>query len=263
MGDGADKEDEKEDEEEIARKVAAIFEETEEERPYRWRGKSRNKELRELNGGVAMWKDLVNTAKARRKNPMRDWKRGCMVVGKLDMMGLKGGEKVLSPACINVQNGTFAMAVHPDAGKVVFVAHGYAVKEIEVPECDNKWQEETVVDLGTVQMRKLSGSDKRSVAFKTPTSGGSNKVQVEMAASVANMGKWNLIALNSRGKTNPVKMEMQGELWKGTFGGGIRNTVGGCANCVYEVRIKNARGRTFKREADLTTVRALELGNVN
>ena len=247
--------------EDVSAKVEAMFDD---DGPAIWSGKSRLKNIRELPGGLSVWKELVNTAKARRRNPMRDWKQGCIVVGKLDMWGLQNNDKILSPACINPLNNTFAMAVHPEAGKIVFVVHGYAVKEIAVPESENKWQDGMVVDLGTVKMRKLTGGDRRSVAFKTPIMGGSNKVQVEMVVNVSNMCKWNLIPLNNRGsKTNTVKMEMQGEVWTGTFGGGVRNNITGCANCLYEVRIRNNRGRTVKKEADLTDARALELGNVS
>ena len=201
-------------------------------------------------------RDMVQRANRLKGGSFGMWDRGCLAFGRLKLEGYSADcREVAAWAILDEHTGDFAIAVHPGKGKAVFLKHGYAPLEVEVPESSQAWRDDRAVDLGTVEMRRLPAKASAMVSFRAVLAPGAGKAQLELTLVNDNpsssVGRWD-------GKYQTPRVCA----YSRTVENGQQVSVGNCVRARYILTLKAANGRTYRRELDFTREKYLNLGDL-
>lgn len=145
--------------------------------------------------------------------------------------------------------------MHPGKGKAVFLKHGYAPLEVEVPESGREWLDDRAVDLGTLELGRIRAQASAMVSFRAVLSPGAGKAQLELTLvndrPSSSVGRWD-------GKRQTPRVCAVSR----TVENGQQVSVGNCVRARYILTLKTANGRTYRRELDFSREKYLNLGDV-
>ena len=201
-------------------------------------------------------RELVQRANRLKGGSFGMWDKGCLAFGRLKLEGYSSGcREVASWAIVDERTGDFAIAVHPGKGKAVFLKHGYAPLEVEVPESGREWRDDRAVDLGTLELGRIRAQASAMVSFRAVFAPGAGKARLELTLvndrPSSSVGRWD-------GKHQTPRVCAVSR----TVENGQQVSVGNCVRARYILTLKTANGRTYRRELDFSREKYLNLGDV-
>lgn len=180
--------------------------------------------------------------------------RGIMVFGRLRIDGVCSGRHVASYAWLN-DDGFFTADVWPKGngskgrqvgGQLNFLKHGYCPLDLDlVKESDRKWSDAHVLDLGYIEMEKLSQDQSRTLSFEVNLPQGVDEAELVLSLRSEKPSgyDWSVQSRLQRASVNILRRRVAA---------GATVEIGDCTSADYALLLKARGCASYKKQIDVT-----------